>query len=367
MKNKLSYPLKLLRLYTNLYTGHLSGLDELIFFVTYKCNFRCRTCFYADGMNIKSGSSQSELKIEEIRKISSSLGRLTTLYLSGGEPFFRNDLAEICSVFRGQNGVKNIYLPTNGFYTEKIFEGVRDILYKCPGMNLIVSLPLDGLKKTHDRIKGVPGSFEKVGESIKRLSALKEEYPNLSLFIITVISNENINEIIELCEFVKSSLPVDGHGPTPLRGLPHDKDLRGPTYEEWERLSPKLMEYHAYWSRMREKTGVKAILATNRVRYLYDLYGYVLKNGKMPFRCRAGDTIAVLEENGDVKLCELTEKIGNVRDGGYDIKKVLSSPQALRLRKSLDRCACTHACFLNPSIEMCPSALFRSYFLGRVK
>ena len=55
----------------------------------------------------------------------------------------------------------------------------------------------------------------------------------------------NINEIIPLAEFIRKELPVDSHGPVPLRGDPYDKDLRPPTADQWEKLSKELDHIHS--------------------------------------------------------------------------------------------------------------------------
>jgi MoaA/NifB/PqqE/SkfB family radical SAM enzyme len=75
----------------------------------------------------------------------------------------------------------------------------------------------------------------------------------------------------------------------------------------------------------------------------------------------------VLDEEGDVYPCEiLAARMGNVRDGSYDLKGILSSSEG---RKTLDaigrgNCYCTHECnfmmniFFNPRLY---PALFREY------
>lgn len=365
LKNIFSRPLNLLKAYHNCYLNKFS-LDGLIFFVTDRCNFKCKTCFYINGTGYNTGKVEKELSIDEIRKISSSIGKFSTLLISGGEPFLRDDLAEICEVFYLQNKVKCVHLPTNGFYIDKVYDTTYKILKKCSGINLIIGLPLDGLKETHDKIKGVNGSFEKVVETTKKLDVLKKEFKNLCTYIITVVNNLNLNEIIKLSEFVKNNLPVDDHGPSPVRGTPCDKDLSPPSYKEWDELSEKLMEYHRYWNEKKAGGKVRTSIPYNRIHYIYKLYTHILEGKKLPFKCQAGNLIGVLEPHGDVKLCELTGTVGNVRSAGYDFKAVWFSGKAGDMRKKIKNCTCTHACFLGPSIEMNPLSFMKSSFLGRL-
>ena len=59
---------------------------------------------------------QDDLTKDEIFALSRSLGRIENLNLSGGEPFLRPEFGEICRQFIRQNGVRQIYVPTNGYF-----------------------------------------------------------------------------------------------------------------------------------------------------------------------------------------------------------------------------------------------------------
>jgi len=172
--------------------------SQLIFFVTSRCNFQCPGCFYWRNLNIE----QDELSLDEIRKISSSLSVLSRLLISGGEPFLRDDLADICNIFYNQNRIKGIDLPTNGSLTQTIICSTELILKKCASAKLTIGLSLDGLEETHDYLRQKPGSFKSVIETIIALSRLKTRYANLSLHIISVVSNKNIEEIVPLIKFL---------------------------------------------------------------------------------------------------------------------------------------------------------------------
>ncbi|MBN1794102.1 MAG: radical SAM protein [Candidatus Omnitrophica bacterium] len=336
-------------------------LRELIFFVTYACPFRCRTCFYARTLDEHAAGQTEELNLEEIRKISASLGTVHTLYISGGEPFLRDDLPEICEIFYRQNNIGTLSLPTSGFHTEKIYDDVQQIVRACPGARLIVGVALDGLRETHDALKGVDGSFDRAVETTRRLALLKERHPALFINVITTVSNVNINEVVSLAEFIRGNLPVDGHGPSPMRGVPYDDSLLAPSPEEWARVAHNLIGYHRYWYAKKTSNRLKVFLATNRTRYLYRLYTDILAGKKTPFRCQAGRAIGVLEPNGDVRLCESTVPVGNIRNADYDFKTIWRSGSANQMRERIHSCACTHACFLHPSIDLNPASLIHSY------
>src|SRR5262245_16580019 len=77
--------------------------SSLFLFVTSRCNSLCRTCFYFDKLN-----SRDDLTFDEIMRISETAPRFRKLWLSGGEPFLREELAEIVAMFSRRNGVRNV-------------------------------------------------------------------------------------------------------------------------------------------------------------------------------------------------------------------------------------------------------------------
>ena len=324
-------------------------LNELIFAITDKCPFRCKTCYYADTMDAKNEEAIYGMSLDEITKISASLGHFDKLLITGGEPFLRKDVAEICKIFYTQNKVRHIHLPTNAFHTRRIVSTVKNILEECTEINFALSISIDGFKETHTEIRGVKRSFEKLLETTHAMGELRKQYDNLRLNIITVVNNRNLHEILDLAEFVKNELPVDSHGPIPVRGDPYDKYMRPPTTEEWDKLSKELIKIQGYWNNKREESYAKKLLRTNSEGHLYKVITRVMKEEGLPFQCKAGELIGVLEANGDVRVCELKDVIGNVKDFDYDFKGVWFSDAANKMRETVPGCSCTHPCFINAS------------------
>ena len=324
-------------------------LDELIFAITDKCPFRCKTCYYANTMDVKNEEAVYGMSLDEITKISASLGHFAKLLITGGEPFLRKDVAEIAKIFYTQNQIRHIHLPTNAFHTRRIVSTVTNILEECPKVNLTVSISIDGLKETHTEIRGVRRSFEKLIETTHAMGELKKRYDNLRLNVITVVNNINLHEVVDLAEFVKNELPVDSHGPIPVRGDPYDQYMQPPTTEEWDKLSKELIKIQAHWNSKRDESYAKKTLRTNSERHLYKVITKVMNGEGLPFQCKAGEIIGVLEANGDVRVCELKDTIGNVKDYDYDFKGVWFSDAANKMRETVPGCSCTHPCFINAS------------------
>src|SRR5436190_17982316 len=130
--------------------------SSLFLFVTSRCNSLCRTCFYFDKLN-----SRDDLTFSQIARIAETAPPFRKLWLSGGEPFMRDELAEIVALFVERNGVHNVNLPTNGLLPDKIFPTMDRMLEQCPRTSIDLNFSLDGLEDTHDSIRGVPNNFER--------------------------------------------------------------------------------------------------------------------------------------------------------------------------------------------------------------
>lgn len=332
--------------------------NSLIYFVTNKCNSNCKGCFYWDSLNKRT----EELGLEEVEKISQSLNKVSHLLISGGEPFLRKDLVQICNIFINQNGTEKIDIPTNGLLSNTIFKETLKLLENNRNIVLNVSLPLDGLEETTDYLRG-EGSFKKIMHTISLLNKLMCHFSNLFLTINTTVSNKNHNEIRKISEFVKDECNVSMHNIGPIRGELKTKSLKSISQKEWVSFLKFLQENKSYYLSKNYSfimRRIKLSVYKHEIRTIAN----ALKGEKWPFKCVAGNSIGVLEPDGGVRLCELTRKIGNLRCVDYDFKKVWYSHEANKLREGIKakNCTsgCTHSCFLIPSLTYSPYKFFTS-------
>src|SRR5688572_19453830 len=162
-------------------------LGTVIRFVTSRCNAFCRTCFYHEELN-----QPSDMTFAQIEKISCTMPQITDLWLSGGEPTLRRDVSEIIYTFVRMNGVKRIIIPTNALIKSRVYDVVNEALGRHPEIDLYLNIALDGYGQTHDRIRGVPGNWEKALDCIRSLYPLKELYgERFRLNVNTVVCAEN--------------------------------------------------------------------------------------------------------------------------------------------------------------------------------
>lgn len=326
------------------------------FFLTKRCNAKCPFCFY---LSEKDGPAdvRDELSLDEIRKISSSMGDLLWLAFSGGEIFLRDDLVEITKVFYDTNRPSIILLPTNGLLPDVIKEKVGAVLEACPESTVVVKLSVEGPKNVNDSIRG-EGSFEKTMQTYDALGGLLDDYPNFELGINTVFCSRNQDDMDELIELVNTMGNIKTHTVSLIRGNVADENLKDVDmekyYETVGRMAEDLREKRSSHYRFRG-AKLKAAQDILQRRLIYETY----TGNRRMVPCHAGRLNLVVSETGDVYPCELLDKkLGNIRESRYDITRLLGSRQASEVIGSIRKggCFCTHECYFMTNILFSPSA-----------
>ncbi len=152
--------------------------------LTYNCNLRCKMCPFWKRPGLNLSLAQEKVVLKQIYN-SGAVG----VAFEGGEPLLRRDLVDILAFSRSLP--LHTSLITNGMLLEaKISEIAKYI-------NGVIYVSLDGLEKTHDRIRGVGGSFKK---AVQGIEAAKEK---VSVTINHTVMAENIDETESLVELAK--------------------------------------------------------------------------------------------------------------------------------------------------------------------
>lgn len=339
---------------------------HLTFFLTKRCNARCPFCFYLRNKEIKANTSE-ELAIDEIQKISVTMGNLLWLAFSGGEIYLRDDLVEISKVFYKNNKPSIMLYPTNGLLPENIKDKTEQILKHCKKSVIAVKLSIDGLNGSHDAIRNMPGSFDKTMQTYRLLGELLGKYPNFELGINTVFCSKNQDNMDEIIDFVKGLKDIKTHTISLIRGDLSDESYKDNIdytryFHAIERLENNLKSRISSTYRFKG-ARLKAAQDIIQRRMIYQ----TMFEHKRLTPCYAGRLNLVLTEMGDVYPCEiLTEGFGNVRDYGYDIRRIIRSEKAKKVINSIvnNQCYCTHECYFMTNILFNPSiypALLKEY------
>jgi MoaA/NifB/PqqE/SkfB family radical SAM enzyme len=326
----------------------------LILFINSICNMKCEHCFYWQSLN-----QPTDLTLDELVALSRSIGPLETLNLSGGEPFLRKEIAEVCRQFIRENGVRQIYVPTNGWYTEKTVKAVRSILEEKDLDLIALELSLDGMPEFHDTFRVAKGSFQKAMETYEALAVIQAEDPRLRIHSISTATDTNMDEIRRLTSYLYERCPrMDHHNLAIIRGDRKNPDLASPILDEYEKLYDFIRRLWAPREESRYGAIVEPMLQWAKVK--------TAREQRQVVPCRAGRITAVVYANGNVSVCEQHDPIGNLRKNTF--AEIWASPEADRLRRSIanKECHCTTEVFLWSSIVYQPRELAQAMVGARV-
>lgn len=328
---------------------------QLTFFVTRRCNARCPFCFYVNTSR-GTGVSEPELSLDEIERISISLGKLLWLAFSGGEPYLRKDLVEISKVFYQHNRPVFMLFPTNGLLPDLIKNKTEQILTHCKNSVVTVKLSIDGLHGDHDAMRDTPGCFDKTMKTYHLLGGLLDRYPNFELGVNTVFCSGNQDKMDEIIDFVQDLENIKTHTISMVRGNLESSSHKEVDHEKYRHAISRLE------NDLKNRTSGLYRFRGARLKAAQDilqrrLIHQTMLSHERQIPCYAGRLNLVLTETGDVYPCEiLSTSFGNVRDYDYNIKNIVHSGTAGPVLDSISnkRCYCTHECYFITNILFNP-------------
>lgn len=291
-----------------------------------KCNSRCLTC------NIWM-KRENELTLDEWEKVLSSFGTAPYWFtISGGEPLMFPDIVELTLLAYKycQPGIINI--PTNAILKSGP-KRVRRILEACPDTKVIINLSLDGVGEKHDFIRGIKGNFEKFEERLHEYYALREEFPNLTVGIHSVVSVFSVGHLDELITYADNSKAdqfiteiAEPRVELDTVGLPIT-----PSAEEYAVAIDRLLTY----VNSKQYKGMAKITEAFRVEY-YQLVKRILEEQDQVMACYAGWASTQIYADGSVwPCCVRADNLGNLRDHNYDFRKIWFGEKVKEVRRSI--------------------------------
>ncbi len=332
--------------------------EYVTFFVTNKCNAKCNHCFYWKNLN----THLDELGLDEIEKISRSMGNFLFLILTGGEPFIRKDLADIAKIFYINNNVRKMNIMTNGILTNRILNTIKNINIKCPELYVTLFISIDDIGENHDRIRGIKGTYKNVLKTMSHLKKIQATYSKLSLGITITYSSFNEDRIIEIYNHIKTNIKPDTINCSFIRGDAKNKIAKKCSIDNFVKIQEILKKdlIHKKLKGVYDPL-VRNIVVASKFESTSQLIR-IVKKDKYLFPCYAGKINATIYPNGGVFPCELlNDKMGNLRENNYDFKKVWFSKKSDQIRKKIkeSKCYCTHECNLLPNTIYNPRFSFK--------
>ncbi len=330
-------------------------IDYLAFMTTYRCNATCPMCLIWAHPRGLHGDWSGEMTLREYRAIAEDpiCRYVTRTDFTGGEPFLREDLADIVRIFTGRLSVQDITIPTNGTYTQRVERFVDEVREFYSG-RLTIGISLDGTEEVHDQIRG-RGIYRKATKTFSMLRERMDGDSKLGTGIYaTIIGTQNVDSVAELVEeyhpWVKFRLAIECEnnenvGKPSLTETPWPEvayKLR-PDLGEWsESDSHKPEVVHKYWALMDRYSDAYGPLKTR-------LLPMLKQDARQPnLPCHVAlDKVLYFKPFGEVYACVYSWPqfyIGNVREEKPLGQMVLE--RAETIRKFRAKCSgCVADCY----------------------
>ncbi len=250
--------------------------------LTLKCDLACRHC------GSRAGKARAdELGVDEARHIAQQLAQMGTYEVTfiGGEAYLHPEWEAIVRAVADE-GIRCALTTGARAVDAELVGRAKDAGVRA------VSVSVDGLERTHDRLRAVPGSFR---ACMRALDAVREA--GLSIYANTQVNRLNLPELEELSEVLLdkgiAAWQVQLTGPMG-RGADRPDWLLQP-YEMLD-LVPRLA---AIAEAARERGCW--LQAANNLGYFGPHEG--LLRARPWSGCAAGTYVLGIESNGDVKGC----------------------------------------------------------------
>jgi MoaA/NifB/PqqE/SkfB family radical SAM enzyme len=305
---------------------------RLTFAVTNRCQSQCIMC------NIWKKPVENELTLKEIEKIFSRYNRFSWVSLTGGEPFMRYDLVEIVKVIdRNNPELYLLNLTTNGYLTDIIVTAIQEILEHTSIQRIMISVSLDGPRELHDRIRGLPGSWERAIATFRQLRELR--FGKLSVYLGFTLQEANLDAFDATVAAARQELgnlstneihvniaQVSGHyySNNAFYGIP-EPDAAG-------RVLSRISKAR------KQRIFDPVTILEHRYQKLARIY---LQTGVVPLACQSAAVSCFIDPTGEVYPCiNFTAPIGSLRENCYDLETIWRSGSRALIRKAVRNGSC---------------------------
>jgi MoaA/NifB/PqqE/SkfB family radical SAM enzyme len=338
------------------------------FLITNRCILRCKHCFNHRTSITDDTEARNELTIDEIGKMSKSMGFFLNALLCGGEPFLRDDLHEIVYMFRVNNKTQAFSSSTNGQLTERIVDQMEHISQYSKYQNYSMNFSFEGFEEESEEIRG-KGTFKKSIETWNECKKLNKFYGNIIQNVVITMNSINQATLPRFFEWVNENLHPNRIMLLLVRQSPRGgeylKEVDPQNYEAATRVLNRYTLEGKYGDYNKPTTYIPAS------QYYY--INETLKTGKRSYLCYAGKHGAFIDYDGEVNACEVFNDarcnnkpvtMGNLRDFDMNFLKLWNSKQAMEVKQLINRheiCkSCTHE-----TEGILPSIYFEPNFFGK--
>jgi radical SAM protein with 4Fe4S-binding SPASM domain len=327
--------------------GRSSMPEAITLFLTHRCNLRCKMCGqWGEGGVTKSKSAQfirEEMTGGQLASIIDDLAPFKpNITLFGGEPLLYAGCTELIKHIKSKG--MHCLVITNGFLLEELAEKLVDA-----GLDEL-NISLDGNRELHDKIRGMPGLFDKIMAGFMKLYAIKAQKglkrPLLNLqCTITRYNYEHLEEMLD----VASQAHADSLTFHNLIFI--NKDILEKQKEIDSLLSCSSGDWDGFdfepgidtnllYQKMLDITSMKHGFSVDFYPNLSreNLKAYYASPGAVPSgyigRCLSPWIVAYVFPDGEVRPClNCTYSFGNAREARF--ADIWNSQNAVKFRRAL--------------------------------
>ncbi|MES2006095.1 MAG: radical SAM protein [Bacteroidota bacterium] len=314
--------------YRTLQTHRVSALPIVILMPHSACNCQCVMCdIWKGNRNLKQ---LTEADIENLLGALRNFGTQQIL-MSGGEALLHPNFFRLCEILKKQ--AIRITVLSTGLTLERNAEKLLQYTDE-----LIISL--DGDEELHNRIRNIPGAFQKTRQGVQLLKTLDPGYRITARTVIHKLNYRQWPAIIEAALEMGldqiSFLPADTSSHAFNRAILWEKERQEeilPTETELDSmqsiLDGILVNYQPLFA------GGFIAEPALKLQKIIDHYHAVYGHNAYPYKkCNAPWVSAVIEADGTVRPCFFHEAMGNIKE--HPLDAIINSKESIRFRKELD-------------------------------
>jgi len=289
--------------------GRFGRPGQVICLITERCSAKCVHCDLWRNRGRETGPTEQEWRatLDEIRDW---LGPIPVVF-TGGEALLKPFTINLVA-YATRLGLE-VELLTHGYWRDQAL--IEALAMADPRQ---VTLSLDGLGATHDRVRGREGFFERTQTSIETLLRVRQQQGlQLRILLKTVIMSHNLDALGDVARFATArGLAV--------RYQPIEQNYGQSQDPQWQDASSNwpadtaaaIAAVERLIELKRQGLNIEnAELEFERMKLYFrdpDRYRVRIQNHDFSARCGAMGFMQI-QANGDVKACFAAPSIGNCR------------------------------------------------------
>lgn len=293
---------------------------KILINLTDLCNSRCVFC------EIWKIKPDNEINLDHIKNLFRSINKnLIWLSLSGGEVTlvkYYYDLVDVA--VKECKNLKILAFTTNALAVNKAIEFAK--YAKKKGLDVLITISLDGDEETHDKLRGVKGNYQKC---VKLYDTLKSEGINANYGI--TVSDSNNKFIEQKYKFFRDKIRA-------VTFVHSEGIYKTENQQEDIKILDSLKIIYKNYIIKNIQEIIEKIHIKISIKFLEE------KRKKNIIPCEVLNTSSHIMPNGDIKPCMFMSPIGNIKEG--DFKKIYNSENTDQVRKDIKKDKCPK-CWMN--------------------